>query len=169
MKENNFLPIGKIVGVHGVKGVLKVSSYAESITVFQRQEPIRLINSHGFEGYYNIKGARENNRGVFLNLEGITSRTQAENFVGSDLFIEKEHLPVLEDGSYYWSDLIGMAVYSIDEEFLGHIKTIFQTGSNDVYVIQNKEMEILVPALESVVSKIDIGNQIMIVELPEGL
>jgi 16S rRNA processing protein RimM len=89
--------------------------------------------------------------------------------VGCDLFIKKSELPELEEGTYYWFDLIGIDVYTTQEEYLGRIASIVETGSNDVYVVKNGEQEILIPALETVVLDIDLGKKQMRVDLPEGL
>ena len=70
-------------------------------------------------------------------------------------------------------DLIGLSVYTIDGDCLGRIDSIIPTGSNDVYVVKNmvdgKENEVLIPALESVVVEVDLNREIMRVDLPEGL
>ena len=89
--------------------------------------------------------------------------------IGSRLFIAKTELPDLEDGTYYWFELIGLAVYGPSDQFLGTLEAILETGSNDVYVVRYNEEEILVPALDTVVKKIDIDRRRMDVVLPEGL
>ncbi|MEE8480397.1 MAG: ribosome maturation factor RimM, partial [Desulfobacterales bacterium] len=79
----------------------------------------------------------------------------------------------LEDGSYYWFDIIGLSVFITDGKCIGNVESIFPTGSNDVYVVKNPnndlDSEILVPALESVVLSIDLKNKKMHVNLPDGL
>ena len=75
----------------------------------------------------------------------------------------------MEEGTYYWVDLIGIGVFTTEKEYLGRIESIVETGSNDVYVVKNGEREILIPALETVVLDIDLGKKQMQVDLPEGL
>ena len=75
----------------------------------------------------------------------------------------------MEKDSYFWFDLIGMAVFTTTGEYLGRLESIIETGSNDVYVVQDGKEEVLVPALESVVVDVDIEANRMQVELPEGL
>jgi 16S rRNA processing protein RimM len=141
-EKKGFLLIGKIVGAHGINGNCKTHSYAESLTVFQPGSKIRL---------------------------GVVTRHQAETLIGSELFIEKEQVPELDDGSYYWYDLIGMDVFTSDAAYLGRLERVIQTGSNDVYVVKNDTDEILIPALASVVIDIDLEHKRMQVDLPEGL
>jgi len=104
-----------------------------------------------------------------MSLKGVSTRDQAQTIVGSELFIEKAQLPDLEEGSYYWYDLIGLDVFTVDEKYLGRVESIIRTGSNDVYVVKHNDSEILIPALESVVHEIDLQNNRIQVELPQGL
>jgi 16S rRNA processing protein RimM len=87
--------------------------------------------------------------------------------------IAKSQLPELEAGTYYWSDLIGLSVFSKDDVYIGCLTAILPTGSNDVYVVENTgpggRHEILIPALQSVVLDIDLEKRVMHVDLPEGL
>ena len=168
-EKKDFLLIGKIVGAHGIKGNCKIRSYAESSTVFQPGGKIRLITSSGQESTYEINWIKPHSKVDLLSLKGVETRHQAEALIGAELFIEKEKLPELDDGSYYWYDLIGMDVFTTDTAYLGRIERIIQTGSNDVYVVKNDTDEILIPALASVVIDIDVEHKRMQVDLPEGL
>jgi 16S rRNA processing protein RimM len=167
--KKGFIRIGKIVGVHGVKGNFKIRSYAESLTVFQPGNEILVTAASGRENVYEINWAQPHSKVDLLSLKGVTARDQAEALVGSDVFIEKAQLPELDDGSYYWFDLIGLEVFASDDTHLGRLDSIIQTGSNDVYVVIKGGKEILIPALESVVRCIDLKNKRMQVDLPEGL
>ena len=173
MEKNHFLPIGKIVGTHGVKGTIKVYSYAQAFSVFEPEGVILLKNPEGEEKTYTIEWAKPHKRILLLCLKGIESRESAEKLIGAELFIEKKNLPELEEGTYYWIDLIGLSVYTIDEEYIGRIESIIPTGSNDVYVVKDpikgSDREILIPALESVVIGVDLERKVLHVDLPEGL
>jgi 16S rRNA processing protein RimM len=167
--QDGYLLIGKIKGAHGIRGMLKIISYAESVSVF---EPGSLlwIDEQGAGQSYIIEEAKTGGKGsVLLGLKGVIDRTCAEDLAGSDLYIEKNRLPEPEDGEYYWKDLIGISVYAGDETFVGVLTSIIPTGSNDVYMIKDGKKEILIPALASVITDIDLANRIMRVDLPEGL
>jgi len=168
--NDGFIPIGKIVNAHGVEGAIKVYSYAESLSVFNPGNMILVKNlGDSSEKCYKVKWSAPHSRFVLLMFEGIDSRNLADNLKGCDLFIEKAVLPELEENTYYWEDIIGLSVYTADDIFLGRVESIIQTGSNDVYVVKNGKSEILVPAMESVVLKIDLDQKTMKVNLPEGL
>ena len=173
MEKNGFVPVGKIVGAHGVKGNIKVYSYAESLSVFNPGSLILLINPQGFEKSYKIKWVKPHGQLILLSLKGVENRNSVEILMGSVFFIEKANLPELEDGSYYWVDIIGISVFTTDDEYVGRIESIIPTGSNDVFVVKNPNKthhnEVLIPAIESVILKVDIERKTMRVDLPEGL
>lgn len=173
MEKKGFLLIGKIVGAHGVKGNIKAHSYAESLSVFEREKSILVVNAKGFEKTFKINWVKPHGRAVLLSLNGIDNRDLAETLVGSELFVKRDRLPKLVDGSYYWFDIIGLAVFTTDDNYLGLVESIIPTGSNDVYVVKDarkgRDNEILIPAIESVVLKIDLEQKRMVVDLPEGL
>ena len=169
VETDGFLSIGKIIGVHGVKGTLKFYSHAESPSIFKADILILLRNAEGWEKTYAIRWVKPHGRSVLLSLKGINDRESAEALIGSELFIEKAILPELEEGSFYWSDIIGIAAYSLEGTHLGCVTSIIPTGSNDVYVVGEGKNEILVPALETVVLEIDLKKKRMTVNLPEGL
>lgn len=169
MQQDGLLPIGRIVGLHGLKGDLKVHSYAESHTVFHPGEVVSVRDRGNRLLTYSVLRARPHKRIVLLSLEGVNTLDMAEQLIGSELLIERAPLPELEEGTYYWDDMIGLTVLTIDGEDLGKVKAIIETGSNDVFVVESDDKETLVPALESVVLEIDPKNGTMRVDLPEGL
>ena len=161
--------VGKIVGAHGVKGTSKISVYVESLTIFKPDTALLVCSPDGSENSYEIDWVKPHSRGALLALKDVTSREQAKTLVGSELYIKRARLPKLEDGAYYWFDLIGLKVYTSDDQYLGRLDSIIETGANDVYVVNKNDREILIPALKSVVRSIDIESRIIRVELPEGL
>lgn len=170
MDKDSLLPIGKIVGTHGLKGDLKIISYAENLSVFKRDGIVLTRDPSGEIETHVINWAAPYRKGGLLSLKGTTGRDQTESLVGSELLIDRRELPEPEEGTFYWFDLIGLAVWTADNQVLGRIESILQTGSNDVYVVKNEDNgETLVPALESVVMEIDLEKQIMRIRLPEGL
>ena len=173
MEKNGFLPVGKIVGAHGVKGNLKVHSYAESLSVFNPGSSILVARAGKIEKNYTIKWAKPHGRRILLSFEGIGNRNAAKTLIGSKLLIERTALPEPEEGFYYWCDIIGLAVFTTDEQCIGRVESIISTGSNDVFVVKDLDKgddnEILIPALESVVLEINFEHKTMRVALPEGL
>tara|TARA_B100001559_G_scaffold99543_1_gene83357 strand:+ start:14356 stop:14823 length:468 start_codon:yes stop_codon:yes gene_type:complete len=88
--------------------------------------------------------------------------------VGSELKVPYESAPILEEGTFYHEDLVGMKVFD-EGNYLGKITNIIETGSNDVYVVTYANSEILIPSIKSVIKHVDILKQTMFVNLPKGL
>jgi len=171
--KSDILPIGKIVGVHGIAGNVKMHSYAESLSVFSPGTLLLARHGKGGGGTYSIRWAKPHTKTVLLSLKEIENRAQAEALVGSELYIEKKRLPKLKNGDYYWFDIIGLSVFTVKGEYIGRVASVMPTGSNDVYIVKDfvdgHQRETLIPALASVVVCINLEKKTMQVDLPEGL
>jgi 16S rRNA processing protein RimM len=164
------LLIGKISGIHGMKGNLKVTSYAQSFSDFAPGSRLAVNDVNGRSQKYTISWIKPHNRVFLLSFTEISDRITAEALVGAELFIERQALDPPEAGTYYWADLIGLSVYTTStRSFLGRLEAIIPTAANDVYVVKDGQKETLVPALASVVTGIDLQEKIMQVDLPDGL
>ncbi len=169
MPEPRYVLIGRITGTHGLGGVLKLRSFSESVEFFAPGRPLQASRAGGAMRAVEVDWARAQGRSILLALKGVDDRRLAEELVGWDLFVEKQALPQLEPGTYYWDELIGMEVYAAGGGRLGRLASIFRTGSNDVYVVAEDGRELLVPALRSVVTAVDLNARRIEVDLPDGL
>jgi 16S rRNA processing protein RimM len=171
--SDEYLLIGKISGVHGIRGNVKVVSFADSPDIFETDLPFLVIDAGGNSHMYTIDWVKPHQRGLLMSLHDVQDRNGAEALIQAEIYIKKSDLPSLEEGTYYWFEMIGLSVYDTDGEFLGRIESVMPTGSNDVYVVKDEERgaayEILIPALASVVHEVDLGGGKIVVELPEGL
>jgi 16S rRNA processing protein RimM len=170
MGKSAILPVGEIVGAHGVKGNTKIYSYAEAgSTVFTPGKQVLVRGPGGAERSRVIESVQPHGRFLLVSFAGIGSREAAESMIGSTVLVDGAQLPELDEGEYYWFELVGLSVLDREGTYLGEIESIIPTGSNDVYVVRNGTREILVPALADVVREIDLTGRIMRVKLPEGL
>jgi 16S rRNA processing protein RimM len=169
MGEDGLIPIGKIVGTHGIKGQLKVISYGDSIDLFAPGQRLVVGREGEVLAAFRIAFACPHKRVIRLSLDGIESTEAAEAWIGCQLYIDKASLPQLEEGSYYWQQIMGLEAFTLDDRRLGRVEAILPTGSNDVYVVRDGRKELLIPAIDSVVVDIDLEQKILRVDLPEGL
>lgn len=163
---NNLLEIGKIVKTSGLKGRLKVLSYCESAETLETLENAFIGKDSEHVSLFSLRVISIRRGSFSLDLEGVESVDTASKLIGCYVFVPSENLP---DGEYYWKDVIGLDIVTEKGLKLGRVTTILPTGSNDVYVCSGGEREILIPAFDDVVKKIDIEKGIIIVKLPEGL
>lgn len=161
--------MGKIVGTHGIRGILKMVSFAESNALFAPGKALAFRGKDGARKTFRVTSSRPHKSVILLRVDGIASIETAQVWSGCEVCVEKAALAPSEKGTYYWHEIIGMKVITPDAERLGQVKAIFPTGSNDVYVVRDGDKEVLVPAIDSVVLNIDPDKNTMTVDLPEGL
>ena len=107
---------------------------------------------------------------VLIKFEGIENPEQADLLRNSYLIVDRETEEPLEPGRYYIVDMIGLDVFTDDNEYLGKLEDIYNTGSNDIYVVKNElGKQVLLPAIEDVIKNIDMDNKKVIVHLIPGL
>ncbi len=169
MDADELLTIGEIVGVHGVRGNVKILPHAETEPLFDPTRPLLIEHRDGRREARVLRWVKPHKRLLLASIEGVDDRAAARLLVGAKAVLRRADLPDPEPGSYYWSDLLGLAVYTRESEYLGVLENIIATGSNDVYVVRKEGQEILVPALTTVIMKVDLEAGSMHVDLPEGL
>ncbi|MBA4423468.1 MAG: 16S rRNA processing protein RimM [Syntrophus sp. (in: bacteria)] len=163
------LEIGRIIRSHGLTGRVKVLSYLESQDVLDNLAEVSVGRSIQEAATFPIDSV-QTGRGCFiLKLGGIENTDAASKLVGSSIWMPLEKIKKLPDGEYYWHDIIGLEVFTEEGRILGRIESVFPTGSNDVYVCRGSEKEILLPAIDDVVRKIDMDHRMMVVRLMKGL
>ena len=163
------LEIGQIVNTFGIKGMVKVKPFTDDIRRFDELKTVYVEkNSHQTE--YEIEEVKYHKDMVLIKFKGIDKVEQAEMLRNSYLTVSRESVEKLEEGRYYIVDLLGLEVYTDEQILLGTLEDIFNTGSNDIYVVKDKQgKQILLPAIQDVIKQIDIENKKIIVHLLPGL
>ena len=166
---NPYLELGQIVNVKGLKGEVKVNPFTEKINRFEEFSSV-LIKLKNEIKEFKIEKVGYHKNQVILKFQNINSVEDAEKFRNCYILISRDKLEPLEEGVYYIADLIGLDVYTENGELLGKVDDIYNTGSNDIYVIKNElGKQKLLPGIPDVIKKIDLENQKIIVNLIEGI
>lgn len=166
---NDFLEIGQIVNSYGIKGFLKVVPFTDDITRFDDLDSIYIEKNKKLEKKV-IEEVKYHKNLVLLKIRGIDDINDTEQYKNCILKIDRADAIELPEDTYFITDLIGIEVYTEENELLGNITDIFPTGSNDVYVVKDElGKQILLPAIGEVIKDVNIENKKIIVRLIPGL
>ena len=158
-----FVCVGKVSGIFGVKGWIKVYSYTETRENILTYSPWTLTKGKESKEVQVIDG-RRHGKTVVARLEGINDRDDAAELNGWEIFIHADQLPKAKQGEYYWADLIGLQVKTVEGIDLGIVQQMLETGANDVVVVLG-ERERLIPFLQGqTIIKIDLLAGEMLVD-----
>jgi len=161
--------LGKVVATHGIKGFLRIAVYSGEFETILSLSSLMLKGPDGRMETFEIVESAVQRKKLLVALKGYGSIDQVQHLVGRELYATRAQMPELAEGEFYWRDLMGLTVMTLEGELLGHLADIIATGSNDVYVVKNDEREYLIPALEDVVLDIDLDKGTMTVSPPDGL
>ncbi len=164
--KKQYLEAGKIVTTHGIKGEIKIMPYTDYPELLCEFDRLFLGKNHE---EINVERSRVFKNMVIAKLEGYDTPEAAEKLRNKILYMHRDDLELDED-TYFIQDLIGIEVSDADSGFVyGKITDVMQTGANDVYVVQGKDREYLVPAIPEVVITTDIDENTMTIRPLEGL
>lgn len=144
--DRKFVLLGKIVGVHGVRGELKLESYTEPRAQIFRYRPWLLRSASGETQIDECRG-RVQGKGLVAELPGIADRDAAAALIGTEIWLSRSLLPAPKAGEYYWSDLEELEVVTIEGVALGQVSHLVATGANDVLIVKDGKRERLIPFL----------------------
>lgn len=166
----NYLQVGRIINTFGIKGELKIIPLTDSVERFSQLDYV-FIEDEKMDKKLTIQKFRVHKNILIIKFREINTIEEAEKYKNKYIVIERDRANKLPEGSYFICDIIGLDVYSNDDNFLGKIKDVIKTGSNDVYVCYNKEngKEVLIPAIKQIVKEVNIDKGYMKIEPIEGL
>lgn len=165
------LAIGLIVGVHGLRGEVKIELHTD----FPERFTTGVLLNLGEElNQAEVASARMHKAHMLVRFVGVSRREEAEALRGQWIFIHESEANDLDEDIYWIHDLVGLQVRTIDDDVLGEISDVLSTGANDVYLVRtqapfNRGRDLLLPAIADVVQEVDITEGRMIVKLPPGL
>ena len=156
------ITLGKIVGVFGIKGWVKVFSETRPREQIFSYSPW-LLEVKGRTVEVELLDGRQQGKGLIASLKGYTDCDAARQLIGSDISIPEEGLPAAGIDEYYWSQLTGLSVVNQQGIELGEVANLFETGANDVMVVKG-DKERLIPFTEFAVHEVDLDNKKIIVD-----
>jgi 16S rRNA processing protein RimM len=166
--KNDVIPIGQIIKPHGISGEM---SFSFTTDIFDREEvPYFIFELEGILIPFFLTEYRfKSNTTALLKLEGIVNDEQARNFAGLTVYLPKSYLEKVEDTEIEVDYFAGFSLVDSEKGLLGVISEVDQTTENVLFVIPLKDDELLIPAGEEYIEKIDHDKKVIYVKLPEGL
>lgn len=155
--------LGRINGLFGVRGWLKVFSHTEPRENIIDYRPWYLHRDGNWKPY-EVRQGRRHGKGVVVQLAGIEDRDQAATLIGSDIAVDRAQLPALPAGEYYWTDLEGLKVLTLEGVALGQVSHLFATGANDVMVVRGERERMLPFVQPDVIRQVDLERGVIEVD-----
>ncbi|GAB6180608.1 ribosome maturation factor RimM [Desulfotomaculum defluvii] len=167
--SEDYIKVGEIVNTQGTKGEVRVIPATDFPERFVKNSKVSVL-LRGQRKDYTIERVWEHKQFIIIKFAEVPDMTAAEKLRGGLLQVTPEELVPLPEGQYYIFQIIGLKVFDEGQQELGTVTQVLQTGANDVYVVKKEDgQEILIPAIKSVVTNIDIIGGKIDVTLPDGL
>lgn len=170
-----YLRIGKIISLHGIKGEVKVFPTTDDIKRYDNLKDFFIIDSDDANDdefanaeKYESEGVKYIKNTCILKVKHFDSIEESNKLIGKNLYVDRKNAVFLKEDEYYVMDLIGMKVYSGDI-FLGNVKDVLKNKIYSIIVIDYNKKELLVPLVSDFIKKIDMSSSTISINLMEGL
>jgi 16S rRNA processing protein RimM len=161
--DEDLMLIGKISGVYGVRGWVKIFSDTSPRENILGYNPW-MLNIQGQWQERKLLQGRPQGKGIVAQIEGVNDRDIAHSLIGTPIAMRCDRLPSLKEGDYYWRDLIGLKVQNLEGVDLGTVDHLIETGANDVLVLKGDEERLIPFVIGPVVQNIDLDARSMTVD-----
>ena len=162
--------IGKIINTHGIKGEVKVKQLTDFQERFQKGNIVYMKQGETDWKAFTILSSREHKGNILLQFVDYPTVNDVEHLKNELLYIEEEQQTPLGDNEFYYHEIIGAEVETVDGQYIGTVDHILSPGANDVWVVKTiDKQEVLIPYIEPVVKEINIEKKKIKIELMEGL
>jgi len=151
--------MGRIAAAHGIRGWVKIQPFTEHLDSLLDYRTWWLGQEHGPWREVEVGQCEVHNKTLAAQLPGCQDRTAAEKLKGLLIAVPRSSLPKQDEGEYYWSDLIGLAVVNEAGITLGTVTTMLETGANEVLSVRGESGEILIPFVASAIKQVDLKNR----------
>lgn len=164
--------VGKIVNTHGIKGEVRVISQTDFAEERYKSGNILYLGLPGKKDLVEliVRNHRRHKQFDLLTFDGYDNVNQVEPFKGGILKVHQDQLSELQEGEYYYHEIIGCKVFSDLGEEIGVVKEVLSPGANDVWVVQRKhDKDALIPYIDEIVKEVDVEQKIIVIHIMEGL
>ena len=165
----DLLQVGVITSTHGIRGEVKVFPTTDDPNRFRKLKQV-ILDTGKEQLEMEIASVKFFKNMVIVKFKGIDDINDVEKYRKAGIYVTRENAVPLGENEYFIADLIGLRVISDEEEELGVIDDVLQTGANDVYIVKKEQTpDLLIPAIKDCIKNVNIEEGTMIVHLLPGL
>ncbi|WP_392551880.1 ribosome maturation factor RimM [Orbus wheelerorum] len=135
MNSKNLIIVGKLGSSYGIRGWLRVFSFTEQPNSLFDYKPWYILKAGEWQEVV-VESFKPHNQDIVVKIKGIDDRDDANTLTNFEIYVDATKLPSLNDGDFYWKDLIGCKVVTVNGYDLGQVTDLMETGSNDVLVVK---------------------------------
>ena len=161
--DSRLVNVGRISGIYGVKGWVRIFSYTNPRTNILSYSPWQVRIKGKWQTIKAVEG-RDHGKGVVAHLDGYDDPDSVRSLINADIAVHRRQLPATAAGEYYWADLIGLRVVTVKGVELGKVDHLMATGANDVLVVKDDRARLIPFVPDEVVVKVDMENRIITVD-----
>lgn len=160
--SEEWVPLGRISGVYGVKGWVRIFSYTDPRENILQYSPCYLkIGENWIKREFEGK---RHGKGVVVHFPGCDTRDDAAALLNTEIAVCREQLPALQENEFYWADLVGLTVITVDAVNLGTVVQLLQTGSNDVLVVKGDRERCIPYIRPDVIRRVNLQERLIEVD-----
>ncbi|OCG34828.1 ribosome maturation factor RimM [Gilliamella sp. Fer2-1] len=170
MNTENLIIVGKLGSSYGIRGWLRIFSFTELPDSIFDYTPWYIQRAGQWQEVI-VESFKPHNHDMIVKLKGIDDRDQANALTNTEVFVDAEKLPTLNNGDFYWKDLIGCRVKTVNGYDLGQVTDLMETGSNDVLVVKANlkdafgTTERLIPFVDDqFIKQVDLVTKMIVVD-----
>ena len=171
----NFLRIGKIISLHGIKGEIKIFPTTDDIKRFNELSKFYIIEDDDANDLifkdkplYESEGVKYIKNTCILKIKGFNKIEDSTKFIGKNIYVDRANAIKLGENEFFIIDLIGINCYK-DDKLIGNVKDIMTTKANSILVVDYDKKDLLIPMVSDFIEKVDVKNSIIKIKTIEGL
>ncbi|MGX7051845.1 ribosome maturation factor RimM [Leuconostoc palmae] len=170
MTKENYFKVGTIVNTHGIRGEVKImaiTDFAEDR--FKKGKELQIETKQGFVPV-KVQSSRLHKNMWLVLFEGVTNINDIEKYKTDDVYVYGEQREALNDGEYYYDEIIDSRVVDLAQNEIGVVSEIMTTGANDVWIVKRpNQSDALIPMIDDVVKNVDVDHKVITIDALEGL
>jgi 16S rRNA processing protein RimM len=165
---DRYLLLGKTGRAHGLHGEIRIHCYSgDGATLSSYRELVFCDQSGRLTPPLAVAASRPQGQNAIVRIAASTSRESAEKLEGMAVLVDREQLPVVDSGEYYWHEITGKTVKTVDGRVIGRVDRLFFNGAQDILVVATNGEEVLIPMTRQIV--VSEGPEGLVIDPPPGL